>query len=54
MSLPTGSDLSIIDINAKDLRWPTSLEGHGSDAMVCVINFFLLLSLNIFIIQFEL
>ena len=26
--------LKIISIDAKDLRWPTSLGGHGSDAMV--------------------
>lgn len=28
-------DLVILNINAKDIRWPTSLGGHGSDAMVC-------------------
>lgn len=36
-------DLRIISIDAKDIRWPTSLGGHGSDAMV---NSFLLLYLN--------
>lgn len=27
-------NLKIISIDAKDMRWPTSLGGHGSDAMV--------------------
>lgn len=30
----TGDDLVITSITAKDMRWPTSLGGHGSDAMV--------------------
>lgn len=29
-----GDDLVITSITAKDMRWPTSLGGHGSDAMV--------------------
>lgn len=28
-------NLKVISVEAKDLRWPTSLGGHGSDAMVC-------------------
>lgn len=32
----TGDDLVITSITAKDMRWPTSLGGHGSDAMVIV------------------
>lgn len=27
-------NLKIISVDAKDIRWPTSLGGHGSDAMV--------------------
>lgn len=27
-------DLEIVAVEAKDIRWPTSLGGHGSDAMV--------------------
>lgn len=27
-------DLKVISVDVKDLRWPTSLGGHGSDAMV--------------------
>lgn len=30
----TGDDLVITSITARDMRWPTSLGGHGSDAMV--------------------
>lgn len=26
--------LKIISVDAKDMRWPTSLGAHGSDAMV--------------------
>lgn len=26
--------LKIVSVEAKDMRWPTSLGGHGSDAMV--------------------
>lgn len=29
--------LKIISVEAKDMRWPTSLGGHGSDAMVRAI-----------------
>lgn len=32
----TGDDLVITSITAKDMRWPTSLGGHGSDAMVII------------------
>lgn len=32
-------NLKIISVDAKDLRWPTSLGGHGSDAMVLILNF---------------
>lgn len=32
--------LKIVSIDAKDLRWPTSLGGHGSDAMVTHSNAF--------------
>lgn len=27
--------LNITSLEAKDIRWPTSLGAHGSDAMVC-------------------
>lgn len=27
-------NLKIVSVEAKDMRWPTSLGGHGSDAMV--------------------
>lgn len=27
--------LIVTSIDVKDMRWPTSLGGHGSDAMVC-------------------
>lgn len=27
-------NLKVISVDVKDLRWPTSLGGHGSDAMV--------------------
>lgn len=30
--------LKIVSVEAKDMRWPTSLGGHGSDAMVRFIN----------------
>lgn len=30
--------LKIVSVEAKDLRWPTSLGGHGSDAMVQHFN----------------
>lgn len=30
--------LKIVSIDAKDMRWPTSLGGHGSDAMVKYIH----------------
>lgn len=26
--------LTVKSVDAKDIRWPTSLGGHGSDAMV--------------------
>lgn len=35
----SGSDLLIISVDAKDMRWPTSLGNHGSDAMVNLTNF---------------
>lgn len=28
------ANLEIVSVEAKDIRWPTSLGGHGSDAMV--------------------
>lgn len=28
-----GDDLRIVQLDARDLRWPTSMGGHGSDAM---------------------
>lgn len=27
-------ELKIVSVDAKDMRWPTSLGAHGSDAMV--------------------
>lgn len=30
-------NLKIVSIDVKDIRWPTSLGGHGSDAMVLYI-----------------
>lgn len=34
-------NLKILSVDAKDIRWPTSLGGHGSDAMVNIWNSFL-------------
>ncbi|XP_055701945.1 mitochondrial enolase superfamily member 1-like [Phlebotomus papatasi] len=31
--IPTGDDLKIISVDVKDIRFPTSLGAHGSDAM---------------------
>lgn len=28
-------NLVVTAVDVKDMRWPTSLGGHGSDAMVC-------------------
>ncbi|GBP37501.1 Mitochondrial enolase superfamily member 1 [Eumeta japonica] len=33
MPLPNKTGLKIIDVNVKDVRFPTSLGGHGSDAL---------------------
>lgn len=34
-------NLTVISVDVKDLRWPTSLGGHGSDAMVSgIFQFF--------------
>lgn len=33
--------LKIVSMDVKDIRWPTSLGGHGSDAMVfhnCIVS----------------
>lgn len=30
-----GENLVVTSVEVKDMRWPTSLGGHGSDAMVC-------------------
>lgn len=32
--------LKIVSVEAKDMRWPTSLGGHGSDAMVWLLIIF--------------
>uniref|UniRef100_A0A182FF16 Mandelate racemase/muconate lactonizing enzyme N-terminal domain-containing protein n=1 Tax=Anopheles albimanus TaxID=7167 RepID=A0A182FF16_ANOAL len=32
--------LNITTVTARDIRWPTSLGAHGSDAMVCIRTFF--------------
>lgn len=40
MSLSSvNENLKIVSIDAKDMRWPTSLGGHGSDAMVNPFTF---------------
>lgn len=37
--------LKIVSLDAKDIRWPTSLGGHGSDATV---NFIMKIKHSIF------
>lgn len=32
--LEYNKDLEIVSVDVKDMRWPTSLGSHGSDAMV--------------------
>lgn len=34
MPVPDRTGLKIVDIDVKDVRFPTSLGGHGSDALV--------------------
>lgn len=31
-------NLAVLSVDVKDMRWPTSLGGHGSDAMVSFLN----------------
>lgn len=37
MPLSNRNGLNIVDIDVKDVRFPTSLGGHGSDALVTLI-----------------
>lgn len=41
-------NLKVISLDVKDMRWPTSLGGHGSDAMVLKKLFFFLKKNRIF------
>lgn len=34
MPIPKRDGLKIVDLDVKDVRFPTSLGGHGSDALV--------------------
>lgn len=40
--------LVVTALDVKDIRWPTSLGSHGSDAMVCFVFFSRNFNSNIF------
>lgn len=44
MPVPDREGLEIIDVDVKDVRFPTSLGGHGSDAIVSTFFFLSYLS----------